>query len=69
MYLDYDKLKKMIEDFKADSSMVKLPGLYTFAEVDNFIKFYTFKVNQDCLITHECDQFVSKKNLACFSFI
>jgi hypothetical protein len=37
MYLDYEKLKKMIEDFKADKEMKKLPGLYGFTEINDTI--------------------------------
>jgi SPX domain protein involved in polyphosphate accumulation len=46
MYLNYDKLKKLIEDFKADESMKKLPGLYSFTEVNDNIQFYSFVIDR-----------------------
>ena len=40
MYLDYEKLKKMIEDFKSKrkaGKYMKLPGLYTFTKMRTIV--------------------------------
>ena len=59
----------MIEDFKADDSLKKLPGLYGFSMVSDKVQFYSFILDREHNLTHELDQQIKKQDLARFQYI